>query len=352
MEVVMNKRILFWLSLLAVTTFALGEDALAQSGPCTGQIVGGSSSLYGFGSNGNNLFSAAYNCISGVGWWVSCLIQTANCPPPAPKEPCLACQNGAATATSPINLATGNTYIEHQDVRVPGLGGGLSVVRTWNSQWPDDQIASSVGMFGSNWRSTYEERVFVGSDHYIRYQRGNGSYWAFGYGSAGFVVVAPANVNATLTGGSTYTTITFQNGEQRRFDNTSGSLNAIVDRNGNTTQLSYDSLGRLVTVADPASRHLYFAYSNPSFTLLVTGVTSDIGITLAYSYDAQGRLTQVTQQDSTTLNFAYDSQSRITSVTDSNGKVIESHTYDSASRGLTGSKAAGVEAVTITYPNL
>jgi YD repeat-containing protein len=225
------------------------------------------------------------------------------------------------------------------------------VVRTWNSAWPTSQIASSIGMFGANWRSTYEERVFVGSDHYVRYARGDGSYWAFGYGSAGLVVVAPGNVNAVLTGGNTYMTLTFQNGEQRRFDNTSGNLIAIIDRNGNTTQVSYDSMGRLSTVTDPASRHLYFAYSNPSFTLLATGITSDIGISLSYSYDTQGRLSQVTQQDSSTLTFAYDSQSRITSVTDANGKVIESHTYDSESRGLTSSKAAGVEAVTVTYSN-
>lgn len=343
------KRILFILSVVAAATLVLNENAQAQSGPCTAQIAGGSSSLFGFGSNGNNLLTAVYNCISGVGWWVSCLIQTANCPPPAPKEPCLAC--AAAAASKPINLATGNTYIEQRDIRVPGLGGGLTLVRTWNSQWPATQIASSIGIFGANWRSTYEERVFVGSDHYIRYARGDGSYWAFGYGSGGLVTVAPANVNATLTSGNTYTTLTFQNGEQRRFDNTSGSLIAIVDRNGNTTQLLYDSMGRLVTVTDPASRHLYFAYTNPSFTLQVTGITSDIGITLSYSYDTQGRLNQVTQQDSTTLTFAYDSQSRITSVTDQNGKVIEAHTYDGEGRGLTGSRAGGVEAVTLTYSN-
>ncbi|MGC2529495.1 MAG: DUF6531 domain-containing protein [Candidatus Acidiferrum sp.] len=331
---------------------------MAQSGPCEDWAGGGLSSIYGFGTNGNGLGDAVYNCINEYNWNVWCEFKTANCPPPAPKEPCLACALAAASAPlapaiagAPINLATGNTYIEEKDIRVPGLGGGLTVVRTWNSAWPTSQIASSIGMFGANWRSTYEERVFVGSDHYIRYARGDGSYWAFGYGSGGLVTVAPADVNATLTVGSTYTTLAFQNGEQRHFDNTSGNLIAIIDRNGNTTQLSYDSLGRLTTVTDPASRHLYFAYANPSFTLLATGITSDIGITLSYSYDSQGRLSQVTQQDSSTLTFAYDSQSRITSVTDSNGKVIESHTYDSESRGLTSSRAAGVEAVTVTYSN-
>jgi len=82
---------------------------------------------------------------------------------------------------------------------------------------------------------------------------------------------------------------------------------------------------------------------------LVTGVSSSVGVSTSYAYDGQNRLSQVTNQDSTTLTFAYDSQSRITSVTDANNKVIESHTYDSSGRGLTSSRALGVEAITVSY---
>ena len=39
----------------------------------------------------------------------------------------------------------------------------------------------------------------------------------------------------------------------------------------------------------------------------------------------------------------------ITAVTDSNGKILESHTYDGLGRGLTSSRANGVEAVSVTY---
>jgi YD repeat-containing protein len=102
-------------------------------------------------------------------------------------------------------------------------------------------------------------------------------------------------------------------------------------------------------VTDPASRHLFFNYPNGS-SRLVTSVTSDFGISITYTYDTQNRLSQITLPDLSTLNFAYNSQSLITSVTDSQGKILESHTYDSNGRGLTASQANGVNAVTVSYP--
>jgi YD repeat-containing protein len=271
---------------------------------------------------------------------------TINC---APQNAQNESQAKCPYCSNPISLATGNTFIVQNDVKLPGLGGGLSLTRTWNSQWPASQVASSVGLFGPNWRSTYEERIFMGADLYMKYARSDGSYWSFGLKSDDtFGFAAPANVAATLIQTASYLSLTFQNGEQRRFNLTTGVLTAIVDRNGNTTQLTYDSSNRLTTVTDPAGRHLYFNYGSPS-SFLVTSVTSDFGVTLSYTYDGQGRLSQVTEPDTTTVSFTYDAQSRITQVTDSNGKVLEAHTYDSAGRGLTASQANGTNAVAITY---
>jgi YD repeat-containing protein len=286
-------------------------------------------------------------CYQGPSFFFTlCTIPSAACAPPEPgKEPCPNCPHGGG----PISLASGNTFIEQTDLKIPGLGGGLTLARTWNSVWPSTQSTFQVGLFGPNWRSTYEERIFLGFDNYIKYSRGNGSFWSLGYNGSTWNFAAPANVVATLAQGTTYWTLTFQNGEQRRFDNTTGNLIAIIDRNGNTTQISYDSSGRLATVTDAASRYLTFSYGNSS-SRLVTGVTSSVGPSLSYTYDTQGRLTQVTKPDQTTVSFSYNSQSLITSVTDSNGKILESHTYDSGARGLTSSRAGGVEALTITYP--
>lgn len=115
-------------------------------------------------------------------------------------------------------------------------------------------------------------------------------------------------------------------------------------------------------MTDPAGRHLSFTYGLANFPYQVTQVTSDpgSGIKLTYTYGtwywltgATPILTQVTQADNTVVTFTYDSNSLITSVNDTNGKVLESHTYaDACNAGLSSSRANGVDALTISYfPN-
>jgi YD repeat-containing protein len=339
---------LLFTPVVAIVCLTFSPGASAQVSPsCWTTVV---CALYSLGPESCQpalpAVATAANCM-GVPYQFEtmCKVLNASCSPP--PETC-----GCDKAGGPISLSNGNTYIIETDVKLPGPGGGLMLARTWNSLWPPKETAFQIGLFGPNWRSSFEERVFVGSDGYMKYARGNGSFWSFGFigynGVNNYGVAAPANITATLSEGATYWTLTFQSGEQRLFDNASGALIAIIDRNGNTTQLSYDSIGRLTTVTDPASRHLYFSYGNGSSSV-VTAVTSNFGVSASYAYDNQGRLIQVTEPDNSTLSFQFDSNSLITAVLDSNGKVLESHTYDSSGRGLTSSRANGVDAVTITY---
>jgi len=336
---------------VVVLLCALTPGAVAQSAPNCYRVVSvfcSNSSISWGVSCQPPLPAGATNCQLVEFDGIYCQVVTNVCL--APLSWCPTCGKYVPTASSPINLTSGNTYIQEQDLRIPGLGGGISVVRTWNSIIPTSESFYQSGMFGLQWRSNYEERVFSGTggaSSFLAYLRGDGGLWYFP--STGGPLAAPANESATLTQNGNQTwTITFKNGEKRVFSYTSGSLTSVSDRNGNTTNLSYDVAGRLTTVTDPVSRHLYFSYSGSS--LLVTGITSDFGVSLSYSYDNQGRLTQVTEPDLSTLLFQYNNQSLITSVTDSAGKILEAHTYDGFGRGATASRANGVEAVSVSYP--
>lgn len=340
-------------SVAAVIVAGLTARATAQSVQCKGSVACSWYSLSPGSGCLPYLPTIAYACFTSGPWSAQCTVNGTAC---APAPYCPKCN----TASHPIDLATGDTYITETDVRIPGLGGGLILARTWNS------IAfgaiSVFGMFGANWTSSFEETVYAGSDNYMHYARGDGSIWSLGFsgyqnstGNPEYAVTGPGNEAVTLIQALAQTPplwmLNFQNGEQRVFDGISGRLLSITDRNGNSTQLSYDASFRIVTVTDPASRHLYFSYGNPS-SFLVTSVTSDFGVSLSYTYDSMGRLTQYTKPDNTTVSFQYNdpNPSLITAVLDSNGKILESHTYNSCGQGASGSRAGGVEAVTVSYP--
>lgn len=348
----MIRRTFAWVAVSLMLVCYASKDVESQQS-CITSVTCGTYTQSGLDNRGciPTLPAGAYGCFNSAPWQDTCYVRNNMCHP-APECPTCNLHGG-----QPIDFASGDTYITQSDLRIPGLGGGLTLTRTWNSVWPATESAWRVGLFGPNWRSTYEEQVLAGSDGYVKYSRGDGGFWSFGfsgYDSTGsnptFTPVAPTNQTATLTQGSTSWTLSFQNGETRTFDALSGYLTSIADRNGNTTTLSYDSAYRLVSVTDPASRHLYFSYSSPS-TYLVTAISSDFGLSLTYLYDGLGRLIKVIKPDSTFDSYQYDSNSLITAVLDTDGKVLESHTYDSSGRGLTSSRAGGVEAVTVSYPS-
>ena len=345
----MKKTIVLVLALSAVLG-ACSVNALAQQS-CKARFDAAWYSIW----NGDlipPIPPGASNCQTNGPWAVVCDMQSYQCPPHVDNV-CPTCPK----AGHPIALSTGNTYIEQPDIRVPGLSRGLTLVRVWNSR-----TGYAVGLFGRGWRSTYEESIFVDSENYIDYSRGDDSIWSFGFygmdpagtGDSVFWTAAPANGGASLQStilrvpAKSYWTLTFKDGEKRVFDMALQRLTAIVDRNGNTTQLAYDASNRLATVTDPGGRHLYFNYGASGN--LVQSVTTDFGISLSYTYDAQQRLTQVTYPDNTFKTFQYDVNSYITAVLDSQGKVLESHTYNGCGQGLTGSRANGVEALSVSYP--
>jgi YD repeat-containing protein len=327
-------RIRFFVCALFITGFILiaGSHTLAQTNPCI------ATNLFFWGDT----IPAGWVCGPGEGpFSMLCSGPTSSCV--TKMSWCPTCGQWVAVAGQPINLTNGNTYIQETDVRLPGLGGGITLARTWNSIWPSTYGGSHTGIFGPNWISTFEERILSSSD--ATYVKADGGLWQFvSSGSGTYILKAPANTIASLTQDGTYWTLTFQNGDKRIFSYSTGLLLQLVDRNGNTTQLTYSGT-QLTTVTDAASRHLYFSYTGS----VVTSVTSDFGVSLSYSYDTSGRLATVTKPDGSSWNFEYNSASLISSVKDGSGIVLESHTYDSAGRGLTSSQAGGVNAVTVSY---
>ncbi len=255
------------------------------------------------------------------------------------------------TAGAPLNIADGNVWIEQRDYSVPGLGGGLQLSRVWNSRLAFAATPTLAGMFGSGWRSTYEEQLTSLGSGSLMYWRGDGGGWTFTYNSGPhyYSVSSPPNVRAQLvsnpTGGFT---ITFADGTQKVF-NTQNLLAALIDRNGNQTTLAYDSSNRLTSVSSPGGRTLTFTYGDPNNPMQVTTAQDSVGTVATYIYGSSSQLSTVIYPDGSAFKFTYDPNSNISTVTDSLNNLLESHLYDAQGRGLTATRAYGVDSVSLTY---
>ncbi len=257
-------------------------------------------------------------------------------------------------AGHPINLTNGNVWVQQRDYSLPGLAGGLELLRTWNSLWRVNINIETAGMFGDSWRSTYEERLNSLAPNYLRYWRSDGSSWLFVYDSVlqSWSVVSPPNERAWIVfnSGTGVYTLSFLDGTSRTFKNISNGirLTGIIDRNGNQTTVTHDGIGRTSQVTDAAARSLTFTYPNSSVRQ-VSSMSDATGVIATYTYGASNRLAQVTYADNTFITFNYDTGLRLLSILDMNGKVLEAHTY-TVNKGLTSERAGGVDRITIAYP--
>jgi RHS repeat-associated protein len=251
------------------------------------------------------------------------------------------CQHNI-TPRDPVDCASGDFFHTFTDDSVPGYGPTLDLTRTYNSL-----NATTEGIFGYGWSSSYDSHLVVNGDGSITITEGDGSQMtATPDGSGGFTVPSWADSTLTSSGGS----YTFVRHQQQTFTfNSSGQLTSIVDPNGATTSLAYTS-GKLYTVTDPSGRALTFAFGTNG---LVSSVTDPMSRQTTYAYDASGNLTSVTDPLSRVTSFGYGTGASVhlmLTMTMPNGQTggpdagdHYANTYDSGGRVLTQTDPTGQE---------
>ena len=107
------------------------------------------------------------------------------------------------TPKDPVDCASGDYTETFTDVSVPGRGPGLDLSRTYNSL-----SASTEGIFGYGWTSSYESNLAVNMDGSITVTEADGSQvTATPDGSGGFIVPSWADSTLVENMGGTYTFI-------------------------------------------------------------------------------------------------------------------------------------------------
>jgi len=240
--------------------------------------------------------------------------------------------NPTASVAEPVNTATGDFFSSHTDLVVRGKGLVFDFARSYNS------LDSYSGPLGSGWTHSYNILLSQDGAGNVTVKQGDG-------GSIGFAPSGGGNYTASTRGvfdvlqknGDGSFTLTRKSQLHLNFS-PAGKLASIVDRNGNTQTMSYDSSGNLVSVLDSSGRQIILTYDSNQHLI---SLKDPIGRQLQFAYDGNGNLVSYTDPSGAVTQYAYDASHRMISATDANSNVYVQNSYDSQGRVILQKNARG-----------
>ena len=248
----------------------------------------------------------------------------------------------------PVNVTNGNMYLQQTDYRLPGIGEGLEITRTYNSR------KQSNGLFGYGWSSVLDQSVVAYGNLLLRLNLADGRAIYLARESVGdpFDPLATIDFDGQIIKNvdNSYT-LSYTDGRVHQF-NAAGKLVSFTDRNGNAITLTLNASGNPTTITDASGRTVTLTYDSQS---KIATMSDSLGTIATYTRLSFNRLSSVTYADGSKFTFTYTimvNDIYLTTVKDALNNVLESHTYDSQGRALTSERAGnGTERYTLTYVN-
>lgn len=239
----------------------------------------------------------------------------------------------------PINLNTGNFYFNAVDVSITDLNGEFSIDRTYNSK-----ADGANSMFGRNWSFVYDESLSLCEDGSIMYSVGDGKTLYFTANGDG-TYTSPAGYYYTLkrisyvSNGTTYYRYEIHetDGSYKKF-NVWGLLTDIVDKDGFTTTIQYNSSYQMKSITSPSGKVYGLTCDSAG---RITAISLPNGATLRYTYDGNGNLIEHTDANGNKIKYVYDSKHQMTAWYDQEGNRIILNVYDAEGRVIKQTDANG-----------
>ena len=268
----------------------------------------------------------------------------------------------------PVNMSTGDFYLEHSDIKVPELGNDeFEISRSYNS------ISRGIKSdFGFGFNSIINDRLMVSSDGTAMHFASDGGGDVYVKSSNGYykgqkgdsMLIPIPSLDGTnediddeedddtsaeetfdnFVSGSNYWQIKYSDGRIHTY-NSSGAIKSIEDNKGLKYVYNYDSEYRPSSIVSPSGLIFSFSFNSDD---LIDRTTLPDGNVVKYEYDANKNLIKVIDAENREIRYEYDSDHKMTAWYDSDNIRQVLNTYDSSGRVIRQVDANGNEA-TISY---
>lgn len=256
----------------------------------------------------------------------------------------------------PINLNTGNFYLDRTDVTIPGLTSNFEITRAYNSKG-----AEINSLFGRGWSFAFNEQVTSDDKGNLYYTRTDGSILKFK--KDGDKYVAPEGYDLKMAvkkvktkeadfgnGKENYEVKEYQitdNENQQKIFNYFGLLASQKDEKGNVTKFDYNKNAQLMAITAPTGTMYNVSMNEDGY---IGNLTVPNGSKLSYEYDDGGHLIGFTDATGVKTRYEYNNEGLMTAWYDGNGNKIIENTYDKDARVV--KQVDGTGAVsTLDYSN-
>ena len=251
---------------------------------------------------------------------------------------------------NPVDYSTGMKIEKTTDIMFQGARGGLEFTRTYTSDLAQLCDSCPLGRGTTHNYAIHLTGTFQqgGSGRVVNPEEGTGRLYSYaGTDSDGALVFTTSSTVGQL--GDVVRKLADGTLEYRRSNatvmrfNASGRLLAIVDRNGNTTTLTYTG-SNLTRITDAVGRSIDLTYD---FSNRISTAKDPLGRIWRYTYEGtpgvagNPGLTTVTDPLGHVTRYTYVTGGRLASITDPRGSLVKQLTYDANGRVISQKFADG-----------
>ena len=252
---------------------------------------------------------------------------------PASRCPTCKCLGSACTqrsdTSSTMSKGEGNlTESVPVSMTRSSNGATIDLAVTYNSYNADGSRATIDSVMGYGWTHSYNIFLFNQFGAMFRYD-GAGRVTKFGLGPGGTYITSTGYFETLVKNPGGTFTITQKDRTSYNFALIPGTpflvagpvwrLTSIVDRNANTTTLTYSG-GNLQSVTDTYGRSTIFSYNAQG---RIVSINDPLGRTTTFSYDSTGNLlTQITDPTEKTIQYTYNVLFQLTGKIDRDGRIF------------------------------